>query len=90
MMKQFNYDLIDEINVNPEENYFFEEIKPFNVCDVASENEKFTGQIKLKHNCNIIGVDVNLFALCRAKKLNYDYSFLLNDFSKDTLNTQKA
>ena len=29
MMKQFNYDLIDEINVNPEENYFFEEIKPF-------------------------------------------------------------
>ena len=32
MMKQFNYDLIDEINVKPEENYFFEEIKPFNVC----------------------------------------------------------
>ena len=67
MMKHFKDDLIDEINVNPEEIFFLEEIKSFNVCDVVCENKKFIGLIKSKHNCNIMWVDDNLFTLSRAK-----------------------
>tara|TARA_Y100000022_G_scaffold200724_1_gene217824 strand:+ start:4323 stop:5030 length:708 start_codon:yes stop_codon:yes gene_type:complete len=92
MTEHFNDDLIDGINVNPEINYFSSilnyvlgKFKPYNICDVGCRNGKFTGLIKSKHNCNIIGIDGSEYALSRAKKLNFDDLLLVDDFSKDNL-----
>ena len=74
MIKHFNDDFIDGININPEKNYFssiiklcIKKFKPFNICDVGCRNGKFTGHIKSIHNCNIIGIDGSEYALRKAK-----------------------
>ena len=92
MKKHFADSLIDKIDVNPDKNYFtpilnyiFKKFKPSHVCDIGCGNGNFTGTIKDKFPCKIVGIDGSKYALNQAKKLNYDDLKYISNFSIDTL-----
>ncbi len=93
MYKHFEDELIDEIKVNVENNYFspilnhlISKYKFKNICDVGCGNGKFSSFFKTKLDCNLIGLDGSRYALKEASKLkNFDELLYVRDFSKTPL-----
>jgi SAM-dependent methyltransferase len=55
------------------------------VCDIGCGNGVFTGDLKRRIDCNLIGVDSNKYALEQASKLDFDKLIQVDDFTKDKL-----
>ena len=93
MNKHFSNKLIDEIEENPNKNYFTnvinETIKitksPKKSLDVGCGNGVFTQILKTKFNSEITGLDGNEYALQQCRKRGFDKTFLIEDFSQDSL-----
>jgi len=83
---------VDEITCDPNDNYFTEVLEhsldfclPKVVCDVGCGNGVFTGAIKKKFDCKLIGIDANSHALKQASNLDFDKLIKANDFSSKPL-----
>ena len=92
MKEHFDNKFIDDINERVGDNYFspvldstFNQIKVGSVCDIGCGNGVFTGDIKQRVDCNLIGVDSNKYALEQADKLDFDELIHVDDFTKDRL-----
>ncbi len=92
MKDHFDNKYIDDINEEVGNNYFtpilnyvVSQINVKNVCDIGCGNGIFTGDLKQKVKCNLIGIDSNKYALEQASKLDFDKLIQLDDFTKDIL-----
>lgn len=91
--KHFSNELIDNIDDDPENNYFtkilIDSIKkseiPKKSLDVGCGNGAFTQILKKKFNSYLIGIDGNQYGLEISKKRGFDETYLVEDFSKDKL-----
>ncbi len=97
MKEHFDNKFIDDIDEKIGDNYFspildyvFDQIKATNVCDIGCGNGVFTGDLKQKIDCNLIGVDSNKYALDQASKLDFDKLIQVEDFTKDKLPIDSA
>ncbi len=95
--EHFDNKFIDDIDEKIGDNYFspvldyvFDQIKANDVCDIGCGNGVFTGDLKQRINCNLIGVDSNKYALDQAQKLDFDKLIQVNDFTKDKLPIDSA
>ncbi len=96
MNKFFDNKYIDDINVNFQDNYFspildycMKKYAPEYVCDIGCGNGNFSGFLKEKYNCKLIGIDGSKYALDKAKIFNYDQLILSGDFSSEKLQIKK-
>ena len=92
MKEHFDNKFIDNIDEKIGDNYFspildyvFDQIKVNDVCDIGCGNGVFTGDLKRRIDCNLIGVDSNKYALEQASKLDFDKLIQVDDFTKDKL-----
>ena len=92
MKEHFDNKFIDDIKERVGDNYFspvldrtFNQIKVRSVCDIGCGNGVFTGDIKHRVDCRLIGIDSNKYALEQANKLDFDELIQVNDFTKDRL-----
>ena len=92
MKEHFDNKFIDDIKETVGDNYFspvldrtFNQIKVRSVCDIGCGNGVFTGDIKYRVDCRLIGVDSNKYALEQANKLDFDELIQVDDFTKDRL-----
>ena len=92
MKEHFDNKFIDEIDEIVGDNYFspvldcvLSQIEVTTVCDVGCGNGVFTGDIKKRTNCSLIGIDSNRYALKQAEKLDFDKLIWVSDFTKDKL-----
>ena len=93
MDDHFSKDLIDDIDINPDNNYFtpiinhvFKKYNPRDICDIGCGNGKFTGNLKKTFNCNLTGVDGSKYALQKSKEFMFDNLVHVKDFSNDNIN----
>ena len=92
MKEHFDNKFIDDIKERVGDNYFstvldrtFNQIKVRSVCDIGCGNGVFTGDIKQRVDCRLIGVDSNKYALEQADKLDIDELIQVDDFTKNRL-----
>ncbi len=92
MKEHFDNKFIDDIRDKVGDNYFspvlertFTQLKVRNICDIGCGNGVFSGDIKQKVDCNLIGIDSNKYALQQAEKLDFDELLHVDDFTKDRL-----
>ena len=91
--KYFPNVLIDDIQENPEYNYFTPVLSDTltlvgslsKVCDIGCWNGIFSICIKLNPGLRLIGVDGSKYALEESLKIGFDEAHHINDFSQDTL-----
>ena len=92
MREHFDNKFIDDIDEKVGDNYFspilayvFDQVDAKDVCDIGCGNGIFTGDLKRKVGCNLVGVDANEYALKQAAKLDFDKLIQVDDFTKDQL-----
>ena len=88
--KYFSNRYIDGIEVS--ENYFipvwrdvFSYVNPDTIVDIGCGSGKFSSFLVEKHNCFLIGIDGSSYGLKKAKAKGFHETFLVNDFSCDSL-----
>jgi SAM-dependent methyltransferase len=92
MKEHFDNKYIDDIDEEIGNNYFspvlgyvLDQIQVNDICDIGCGNGVFTGDLKQRINCNLIGVDSNEYALKQASSLGFDELIQVGDFTKDQL-----
>ena len=91
--KHFSDELINEINVDPDKNYFTDTLLqtinkigvPKKILDVGCGNGSFTQILKKNFNSYLVGVDGNEYGLELSKSKGFDETYLINDFSNNEL-----
>ena len=91
--KYFPNALIDDIQENPEYNYFTPVLSDTltlvgsvsKICDIGCGNGIFSICLKLNPSLRLIGVDGSKYALGESLKIGFDEAHHINDFSQDTL-----
>jgi|ETNmetMinimDraft_8_1059916.scaffolds.fasta_scaffold16371_2 SAM-dependent methyltransferase len=92
MKDHFDNKYIDDIDEEVGNNYFtpilnhvVSQINVKMVCDIGCGNGVFTGDLKQKISCNLLGVDSSKYALEKASQLDFDELIQVDDFNKDRL-----